>query len=223
MVALADGAAGLLAAAVRAAILAKAPRRTVQAVAAAVTGVLVRPAADDAAPLTSVPMVAAGAVAGSSPDELAAALRAARAEQRRKKRARRRERKSLAAPDVGMNDSPEEGAIPAVVLERADKPDENVQHMQEDSISDIDMENELLRMSLASKYAELDLRLAAAAAGASASSASAAAPSKGKGDQNNNADKGGRNAPCREPEGYGCRMCGFNVTLRQAKGCCRGS
>ena len=37
----ADGAA-LLAAAVRAAVLAKAPRRTVQAVAAAVAGVLVR-------------------------------------------------------------------------------------------------------------------------------------------------------------------------------------
>ena len=58
MTAAVDGPA-LLAAAVRAAVLAKAPRRTVQSVAAAVAGVLVRPAPLPATPAT-VPGKAAG-------------------------------------------------------------------------------------------------------------------------------------------------------------------
>mmetsp|Transcript_58117 Transcript_58117/g.115213 ORF Transcript_58117/g.115213 Transcript_58117/m.115213 type:complete len:273 (+) Transcript_58117:60-878(+) len=81
----ADGAA-LLAAAVRAACLAKAPRRTVQAVAEAT----------DAAPATDTgeaagrQRAAAPEPGGSSAEELLAALRQARAAQRRRKKERRR-------------------------------------------------------------------------------------------------------------------------------------
>jgi len=93
---MADGAA-LMAAAVRAAVLAKAPRRTVQAVAAAVAGAL-RPQ-PALRPRTSQ-TVPAGAPAesppprGSSPEELLEALREARRVQRRRKKERRRANRS---------------------------------------------------------------------------------------------------------------------------------
>lgn len=90
----------MVAAAVRAAILAKAPRRTVSAVAAAVVGALGRPAAAEATrrPAASATSGAQrnGAAeappesAGGSPEELLAALRAARAAQRRRKKLRRK-------------------------------------------------------------------------------------------------------------------------------------
>ena len=92
----ADGPA-LVAAAVRAAILAKAPRRTVQCVAIGVAGVVFgRPATASAT--TAAPSVLAGSTraaadlraAEPSPDELVAALRSARSTHRRLKKARRR-------------------------------------------------------------------------------------------------------------------------------------
>lgn len=100
----ADGPA-LLAAAVRAACLAKAPRRTVQAVAAAVAGVLVRPATSGDAPS----VVNAGRVrsefshgrnpggSDTSPEVLLEKLRAARREQRQRKKNNRRAAKAQAA------------------------------------------------------------------------------------------------------------------------------
>ena len=95
-----DGAA-LLAAAIRAACLAKAPRRTVQAVAAAVTGVLVRPTA--AAEPRAAASVPAGAQSAhdeaASPDQLVDSLRVARRAQRARKKERRRAAK-LAATDA---------------------------------------------------------------------------------------------------------------------------
>eukprot|EP00929_Paragymnodinium_shiwhaense_P121787 TRINITY_DN9415_c0_g1_i2.p2 TRINITY_DN9415_c0_g1~~TRINITY_DN9415_c0_g1_i2.p2 ORF type:complete len:234 (-),score=45.56 TRINITY_DN9415_c0_g1_i2:2167-2868(-) len=112
----ADGAA-LLAAAVRAACLAKAPRRTIQAVAAAVTGVLVRPlsAAAAPAPVSSVPArpqrTAAGGdeVVPASSEDLLNALRAARSAQRRRKKERRQAAKEVAR-QVGLQ---ERNAAPA--------------------------------------------------------------------------------------------------------------
>jgi hypothetical protein len=86
-----DGAA-LLAAAVRAAVQAKAPRRTVQAVAAAVTGVLLRLPADavphpDSRRQPDAPVQTADA---GDPVQLLASLRAARRSQRQRKKERRR-------------------------------------------------------------------------------------------------------------------------------------
>ena len=95
-----DGPA-FLAAAVRAACLAKAPRRTVQAVASAVAGVFARPAA--AATSVPGPKVPAGsqrsaaAEPASDPSELLAALRAARSAQRKRKKERQRARKVTAS------------------------------------------------------------------------------------------------------------------------------
>jgi hypothetical protein len=88
-----DGAA-MLAAAVRAAVLAKAPRRTVQAVAAAVAGVFARPAAvaarGPAAPVPAGSQCAAKETGNdASAEELLAALRSARSAQRKKKKERR--------------------------------------------------------------------------------------------------------------------------------------
>jgi hypothetical protein len=79
--------AALLAAAIRAAIQAKAPRRTVQAIAAAVTGVLVRPSA--AAALD----VDAPGLAGTTVEE----IRAKRSAQRQRKKLRRRSASAKAA------------------------------------------------------------------------------------------------------------------------------
>jgi hypothetical protein len=64
--------------------------------------------------------------------------------------------------------------------------------MREDRISDIDLDNKFIRMTLAATKAELDLRVAAAAAIALASSASVRAPSKGKGDMNDKCDNDGK-------------------------------
>ena len=117
----ADGPA-LLAAAVRAACLAKAPRRTIQAVAAAVAGVLARPAPAAATPrlAPSVPAnfgrhAADGATSDASPEELLAALRAARAAQRKRKKERRRAKK--ATPHEPAPQRKEDESMPdAVVL-----------------------------------------------------------------------------------------------------------
>ena len=94
----ADGPA-LLAPAVRAACLAKAPRRTIQAVAAAVTGVLVRPTAD-AVP-RSRPLVPAGAQSAhfddvTVPGIAVDAIREARRAQRRRKKEKRQAAKRAA-------------------------------------------------------------------------------------------------------------------------------
>jgi hypothetical protein len=86
--------AGLLAAAIRAAIQAKAPRRTVQAVAAAVTGVLVRPSAAAARDID------ASGPAGTTVEE----TRAKRSAQRQRKKLRRRsaaDKAACAAPASG--------------------------------------------------------------------------------------------------------------------------
>jgi hypothetical protein len=86
--------AALLAAAIRAAIHAKAPRRTVQAVAAAVTGVLVRPTAAAARD------VDATGPAGTTVEE----IRAQRGAQRQRKKLRRRlatAKAAAAAPAPG--------------------------------------------------------------------------------------------------------------------------
>ena len=94
-------AAALVAAAVRAAVLAKAPRRTVAAVAAAVTGVLVKP--QQATPHKNDAATASGqradaqAATGASAEDLVAALREARSAQRRRKKERRKERKQALA------------------------------------------------------------------------------------------------------------------------------
>ena len=102
-----DG-ASLVAAAVRAAILAKAPRRTVQAVAAAVTGAVVhrplsrhRTASRVPAEEPAWPPTAAG---GLSSDELLAALRADRQVKRRKKKERRRANRALRTNGVKAED-----------------------------------------------------------------------------------------------------------------------
>lgn len=100
---MADDGAALLAAAVRAAVLAKAPRRTVQAVASAVAGVVFgRSAAGEAstAAAARVPAgpqrAAASDATGASALELLEALRAARSAQRRGKKERRKARASVA-------------------------------------------------------------------------------------------------------------------------------
>jgi hypothetical protein len=79
--------AALLAAAIRAAIHAKAPRRTVQAVAAAVTGVLWRPTA------AAVPHVDASGPDGTTVED----IRAKRIAQRQRKKLRRRSAAAQAA------------------------------------------------------------------------------------------------------------------------------
>ena len=89
----ADGPA-LLGAAVRAACLAKAPRRTIQAVAAAVAGVLVRPGLPVATPGPSgskLPCETGTArECTTDPSDLLEALRASRRAQRKRKKQRRR-------------------------------------------------------------------------------------------------------------------------------------
>jgi len=90
--------ASLVAAAVRAAILAKAPRRTVAAVAAAMASALHKPAAQSPPPgareqagaQTDTPVE----LPGASLEVLVEATRTARAEQRRKKKERRRANRS---------------------------------------------------------------------------------------------------------------------------------
>ena len=94
-----DGPA-LLAAAVRAACQAGAPRRTVQAVASAVTAILVRPAAAVPRREPKTPAGTPGAAAEGEPDDapaLLASLRAVRQAQRVRKKERRRAAKVAAA------------------------------------------------------------------------------------------------------------------------------
>ena len=86
--------AAIMAAAVRAAVLAKAPRRTVSVVAAAVASAFSAQATKDAA--KSMPAIQRIATAGeampadASPEELLAALRASRAAQRKRKKENRK-------------------------------------------------------------------------------------------------------------------------------------
>ena len=91
-----DG-SSLLAAAIRAAILAKAPRRTVQAIAAAVTSVLVHQIADACPKTKDADHVRSSnasnaKLSGVSAEEHVEALRAARSARRRRKRANKRAR-----------------------------------------------------------------------------------------------------------------------------------
>jgi len=99
----ADGAA-LIAAAVQAAIHAKAPRRTVAAVAAAVASAFARPVKASAAPTAggprsdgAVPMVVQEA--GSSAEEMLESLREHRRAQRKAKKERRRAAKAARRAD----------------------------------------------------------------------------------------------------------------------------
>lgn len=113
--------AALLAAAVRAAVLAKAPRRTVSAVAAAVTSVLTAPATKDTVkrkPATQGAVVVGETMPGASPGELLTALRASRAAQRKRRKDRRRAAKVAAETDDPRRGSPNQthdaSAAPAV-------------------------------------------------------------------------------------------------------------
>ena len=113
--------AALLGAAIRAAVLAKAPRRTVQAVASAVTGVLVHSAAEAgpgaaaAAPAKEeVGPAAATPPTGASAEELVAALREARRAQRRRKKANRKARKGAREPSPSHVTTVNTGAALAV-------------------------------------------------------------------------------------------------------------
>ena len=113
----ADSAAALLAAAVRAAILAKAPRRTVQAVASAVTGVLARPMAATAMKGTDARESAGSTCtakddSNASPEQLLQSLREARSAQRRRKKERRRARKT-ATRNADKRQSSDEAAAAA--------------------------------------------------------------------------------------------------------------
>lgn len=106
------GADSLVAAAVRAAILAKAPRRTVSAVAAAVVSAFVGATAH-AATKTRDARQQAGTQratecgADDDPAALLEALREARSSQRRRKKARRKAAKVVAADLVNEVDSPQ--------------------------------------------------------------------------------------------------------------------
>jgi len=124
----ADGPA-LLAAAVRAACLAHAPRRTVQAVAAAVTGVLAHPktAAAEQAPATGTPVRSHRAAtqekeAGTSPEELLRTLRAVRSAQRKRKKERRRAAKQEEKAQESAPQRDEENTlVPATPGQRGDQ------------------------------------------------------------------------------------------------------
>jgi hypothetical protein len=123
----ADGPA-LLAAAVRAACQANAPRRTVQAVAAAVTGVLVRPHTVAAEPHTDTGVRAgaqSNAEADGDPAMLLSSLRAVRKAQRQRKKERRLAAKQ-AAP-LASNDAPIEESAPNadVSISKADVADQS--------------------------------------------------------------------------------------------------
>ena len=123
----ADG-ASLMAAAVRAAVLAKAPRRTVHAVASAVAGVFARPATAatpeqaPAARAGSQRTAAAAESGDKSADELLHALRAARSAQRRRKKARRHAGKETARAAAAGNDDQQRQVTPQKVDETAPVP-----------------------------------------------------------------------------------------------------
>lgn len=120
----ADGAC-LMAAAVRAAVLANAPRRTVQAVASAVAGVLMRyataatPEQAPAARAGSQRTAAAAESGDKSADELLHALRAARSAQRRRKKERRHAGKVTARAAAAETDDQLRQATPIQEEEKA--------------------------------------------------------------------------------------------------------
>ena len=109
-----DG-ASLLAAAIRAACQAGAPRRTVQAVASAVTAILVRPAAAVPRRESRTPAGAPGEAAGEADDApaLLASLRAVRQAQRARKKERRRAAKVAAATAPSTNPADAAGRGPS--------------------------------------------------------------------------------------------------------------
>ena len=109
-----DG-ASLLAAAIRAACQAGAPRRTVQAVASAVTAILVRPAAAVPRRESRTPAGAPGDAAGEADDApaLLASLRAVRQAQRARKKERRRAAKVAAATAPSTNPADAAGRGPS--------------------------------------------------------------------------------------------------------------
>ena len=125
-----DG-ASLVAAAIRAAILAKAPRRTVSAVAAAVTGALVHqrtaPPANMESREPAGNPAGATAVPTGSPAELVAALKEARQVKRRKKKARRRANRDLRE---GNATAGEDRAEPPAVLAIADTSRVDKRHLE---------------------------------------------------------------------------------------------
>ena len=104
-----DYGAALLAATIEAGIRAKAPRRTVQAVASAVAGVLTRPA--DAERLTVTRPPRAGTAvphdASGDPAQLIDTLRAGRRMQRLKKKRRRNAAKLAARDSTSRPDEPD--------------------------------------------------------------------------------------------------------------------
>ena len=109
-----DG-ASLLAAAIRVACQAGARRRTVQAVASAVTAILVRPAAAVPRRESRTPAGAPGDAAGEADDApaLLASLRAVRQAQRARKKERRRAAKVAAATAPSTNPADAAGRGPS--------------------------------------------------------------------------------------------------------------
>lgn len=110
----------LVAAGVRAAIPAKAPRRTVAAVAGAIASVFVRSATEPAGRRRAQPPAGDGATAGEQGtvpgEELVARLREMRAAQRKRKKERRRAGKATAcaaAQEVEMDDNDDAARMPA--------------------------------------------------------------------------------------------------------------
>ena len=123
----------MAAAAVRAAILAKAPRRTVAAVAGAIACVFGRPATAPAqqpvqrSPAETSAHADAGP-AGSSPEELLAALRSARTAQRRRKKTRQAARKAGGRDAIEVREQPAEpglggGLAPSLPQREEDRTD----------------------------------------------------------------------------------------------------
>ena len=119
--------AALLGAAIRAAILARAPLRTAWAVASAVTGVLVHstaeaaPRAAAAAPATEEAGPATATLpTGASAEELVAALREARRAQRRRKKANRKARKGAREPSPSHETKVNTGAALAAASSEHD-------------------------------------------------------------------------------------------------------
>jgi hypothetical protein len=118
----ADTGAALLAAAVKAAILAGAPRRTVQAVAAAVTGVLVRPVMAAAEP--GMRSAAVRQETTSVDADLVETLRLRRRARRHRKKAERRDAKARQPTDADVvdDDTKEETSEGAVASDGGGQP-----------------------------------------------------------------------------------------------------
>ena len=142
-----DRAAALLAAAIRAAVLARAPRRTVSAVGAAVAGALAHPAmpAAETRRLSEAGAPASSRLPTEQPDkgpsaeELLAALRSRRREARHAKKARRRASRvapSAAPPgrarEDGDGDRPEDGPRAGHDVDRQPPPQVRVEPQRTD-------------------------------------------------------------------------------------------